>query len=225
MEIKIADAIFLKIKKNMFLIKDLSNPKIHYSAFMIGSNFDLHITAENESDPKKKHTQLVRLQVDWEFLLENLVNDIKNNLNSIFQHVKTSDPVWQDMEIKYISTENLEKILQIVFGRKRWNVDETFFDKFSEALQDTKFKELTDKGITLGLSSEGFLVLSDGTDCFILNIDKLLTTGNKYLELAIRKFDLKYYTLGTVTWWIKIKLLNLRRNVINHLMRIIHISK
>ena len=79
----------------MFLIKDLDNPKIHYSVFLIDSTFDFHITLENEADSKKKHIQLIRMQIDWKFLIEKLVSEIRDNLNIIFQHVKINDPEWQ----------------------------------------------------------------------------------------------------------------------------------
>jgi hypothetical protein len=55
---KVADAIFLKMRNSMILVKDLSNPRVHYVAFMYGSTFDLHITKESEVDTKGVSNQL-----------------------------------------------------------------------------------------------------------------------------------------------------------------------
>ena len=57
-EVKVADTIFLKMRNNMVLFKDLTNPKVHYSGFIIGSKFDFHVTQENQVNSKKKHVQL-----------------------------------------------------------------------------------------------------------------------------------------------------------------------
>ena len=225
LEVKIADAIFLKMRNNMFLFKDLSNPKMHYSAFIIGSKFIFHITKENQVNTKKKHIDLLELEIDWNYLSQKMIQDLKTNLSGIIQKVKTDDPNWHDMEIEYISPEMLKEMYQIGFSRKRWNVDEDFFCRLEKSLQYAKLEELSGKSVMLGWSSEGYIVLSDRIDCWIIDIDKLLRIINKNLELSIRKFHLKYYTFGMLKWWIKIKILNFRQNVINHLMRIIHISR
>ena len=225
LEVKIADAIFLKMRNNMFLFKDLSNPKIHYSAFIIGSKFIFHMTYENQVDSKNEHVDLLEFEIDWKYLSEKMIQDLKTNLSSIIQKVKTDNPDWQDMEIEYMSPEMLKELLQIGFSRKRWNIDEEFFSRLEESLQYAKFDELSSKNILVGWSSEGYLILSDKIDCWIIDIDKLVRIANKNLELSIRKFHLKYYTFGMLKWWIKIKILNFRQNVINHLMRIIHISR
>ena len=225
LEVKIADAIFLKMRNNMFLFKDLSNPKMHYSAFIIGSKFIFHITKENQVNTKKKHIDLLELEIDWNYLSQRMVQDLKTNLSGIIYKIKTDDPNWQDMEIEYMSPEMLKEMLQIGFSRKRWNVDEDFFCRLEKSLQYAKLEELSGKSVMLGWSSEGYIVLSDRIDCWIIDIDKLLRIINKNLELSIRKFHLNYYTLGMWKWWIKIKILNLRQNIINHLMRIIHISR
>jgi hypothetical protein len=218
-EIKVADAIFLKMRNNMVLFKDLSKPNVHYSAFMYGSTFDLHITQENQVDAKKKHVQLLEPQIDWKFLLERMAQDLKANLSGILQKAKTNDPYWQDMEIEYISPEMLKELLKVGLDRNRWNVDEGFFGKLEKSLQYAKLNELADRSIILGWSSEGFLVLSNGIDCWLLDFEKLFKIINKNFELSIRKFRLKYYTSGTIAWQIRIGLLNLNRITVNHLRR------
>lgn len=219
MEVKIADAIFLKVRNNMVLFKDLSKPKIHYSAFIIGSKFDLHITQENQVDSKKKHVQLLELQIDWKYLFERMAQDLRANLSSIIHEAKTDDPDWQDMEIEYMSPEMLRELLQIGLRRNRWNVNEEFFCKLEESLQYAKLEELSDKGITVGWSSEGFFVISNGADCWVFDIDRLVRIANRNLELSIRRFHMRYYTLGIFTWRIKICLLNLKRIVTDFLRK------
>jgi hypothetical protein len=87
-EVKIADVIFLKMRNNMVLFKDLSNPQVHYSAFIIGSKFDFHITQENQVDSKKKHVQLLELEIDWKYLAEKMVQDLKTNLSGMLHRAR-----------------------------------------------------------------------------------------------------------------------------------------
>ena len=219
MEVKIADAIFLKMRNNMILFKDLNNPKVHYSAFVIGSKFDFHITQENQVDSKKKYVQLLEFEIDWKYLTERMVQDLKVNLSGILHRVKINDPKWQDMEIEYMSPNMFKEMLQLGFNRHRWNVDEQFFERLESSLQYSKLEELTDKFITVGWSPEGYFVISNGTDCWILDMDKLMKIAIRNFELSIRKFHMNYYTLGLVKWRIKICLMNVNRAVSDFLRK------
>jgi hypothetical protein len=66
---------------------------------------------------------------------------MRANLSDIFQNVKTEDPIWQDMEIEYMSPEMLEELLQMGFRGHRWNINEQIFDKLEESLQYAKLKD------------------------------------------------------------------------------------
>jgi hypothetical protein len=72
-EVKIADAIFLKMQNNMVLFKDLSNPKVHYSCFIIGSKFDFHIARENQADSKKSMFNCLNLRLIGNTFLKELL--------------------------------------------------------------------------------------------------------------------------------------------------------
>lgn len=217
LEMKIADAVFFKIRNNMLLIKDLNHPKVHYSAFLFGSTLDIHITSENCSDSRKKHTQVAKLEIDWDFFIQQVIEYVRNNRNNIIKTVKMDDPEWQDLEIKYLPYETLET-LQLALCRKRWNVNEKIIETF-ETLKEAKLKELAGEGLTLSFSSEGLIILSNGTDCMIFDFDELPSIGDKIFASSIRQIDVKHYTVGTLILLIKIRLLNIRREIIHHLTR------
>ena len=217
---KLADAIFLKMRNNMVLVKDLSNPQVHYSVFITGSRFDLHITEETKVDSKKKHVQLLNLQFDWHFFIEKMVQDILANWNSIFQKVKIYDPKWKDLRVEFIPIQVLIEFLPLIQKGHRWNVDADFLNRFDESIQQVTLKELANCGLIIGTSPEGYLILSYGEDCWLLDQKSFSKNMEKNLELSIRSIDLRYYTLGTITWAVKIRLLNLRRILIKKLRRL-----
>ena len=97
--------------------------------------------------------------------------------------------------------------------------DENLLSKLEESINSVKFSELENKGVTLGWSSKGYFALSNGTDCFVFDFDKLIKIIDKNLDLSIRKFNMKYYNLTAMAFWIKIKLLNLNRVTINYSRR------
>ena len=98
-EIKIADAIFVKVKNNMMLFKDLNTKKVHFSVFMIGSIIDFHLTLEDEHNSKKKHIKLLELQIDWDYLLDQIIREVIEHRHLIFRETKIDDPELQELEI------------------------------------------------------------------------------------------------------------------------------
>jgi hypothetical protein len=217
-EMKVADLAFVSMRKNLFLIKDLNNPKVHYSVFFIGSKIDFHMTTEaNEAGSKNKHVRLFELEIDWNYLFSGIISYMQNNIGSIVFKTKFADSKWRDLNIEFLSPEMLKEILQNNLKGKRLTVDENLLYKIEESIHNVKFNELANKGVTVGWSPKGYFALSDGTDCLIMNFDKLTKIINKNLELSIRKFNMKYYNLRTIAFWIKIKLLNLNRVTVNYL--------
>jgi hypothetical protein len=219
LEMKIADYLFVAFRNNMFLFKILSNPRVHYSVFIIGSTFDFHITMENEADSKKKHVQLLRLQFDWVFFIQKFVQDILANWNSIFQKVKIYDPKWKDLQVEFIPFQVLIEFLSPIQKGNRWNVDANFLNRFETSIQQLTLKELADFGLIIGASPEGYLILSYGEDCWILDQNSLYKNINKNLELSIRKLHVKYYTLGTLALLVRIRLLNFNRIITDYLRK------
>jgi len=219
MKMKIADALLIVMQKNMMLFKDLSKNNVHFSVFIIGSMIDCHVTLEPKGSVKKKHVQLFKLQFDWRFLIERMIQDVLANWNSIFQRVKINDPEWQNLEVEFIPIQLLIELLSPIQRRHRWNVDVDFLDKFEKSIQHVKLKELANYGLIIGTSPEGYLILSNGADCWLLDQNSLSKKMEKNLELSIRNIHLKYYTLRLVILCIKIRLLNLNRIAVTYLRK------
>lgn len=216
-EMKVSDLAFALMRNNLFLIKDLRNPKVHYSMFIIGSKLDFHVTSEAGSE--NKHVKLFELEIDWDYLFRGIISYMQNNISSIVFQGKITDSKFQELNLEFLSPEMLKEIFQNNFKGKRLTVDENLLFKLEESINSVKFSELENKGVTLGWSSKGYFALSNGTDCFVINFDKLIKIINQNLDLSIRKFNMKYYNLRTMAFWIKIKLLNLNRVTVNYLRR------
>ena len=108
-EIKIADAIFVKIKNNMMLFKDLNKNKVHFSTFIIGSKIDFHLTFEDK-DATKKHFKFLELHVDWDYLLEQIIQEVVEHRHTIFRVTKIDDPEIKDLEVDILQTQLIAKI-------------------------------------------------------------------------------------------------------------------
>jgi len=65
-ELKLADVVFIAMRKNLMLFKDLGKRYAHYSIFINGSIIDCHETLEIEN----KHVPLLKVEFDWQFLLK-----------------------------------------------------------------------------------------------------------------------------------------------------------
>jgi hypothetical protein len=172
-----------------------------------------------ETPTKKKHIQLFKLQFDWRFFMEKMLQDILINWKSIFQKVKIYDPKWKDLQVEFIPIQMLIELLSLIQKGQRWNVDADFLNRFEKSIQQVTLKELVNCGLTIGTSSEGYLILSNGEDCWLLDQKSFSKNMEKNIQLSIRKLHLKYYTLGALALLIKIRFLNFNRIVIDFLRK------
>ena len=218
LEVKIADTIFILFRKNMLLIKALNIEKVHFSMFIIGPIFDFHLTLENERDPKKKHIKLLQLQLDIEFLLEQIIREVVKHGHTIFRVTKIDDPELQDLEIDIHQTQLLMKLFEKMNNKKRVNIDYEFLNKLDSS-QPVKISDITENG-WIGWTSDEQIIFSDGKKVGLLNFALITDIADKLIEHSIRKITLKYYTPKLLIWWTKIKLLNINRTVVNFLRKI-----
>jgi len=79
-KVNLADVLFFMMGKNLVLFKNLEMKNVHYSIFSYGSTIDVHQTIEGQF---KKHTQLAKIELDWEFLQSRMSQDMKANWRSI----------------------------------------------------------------------------------------------------------------------------------------------
>jgi hypothetical protein len=217
LEVKLADVFFFKIGKNLMLVKFLPKNNVHFSVFFNGPMVDFHVTLESEKDPTKKHSKLLEMQFDWQFLIERMAQELWTNHYSIFQRATTNDPEWQDLKVEFISLQRFAELVSQIRKRNRWNANTNFLDKLEKSIQYANLGELTNCGFIIGTSPEGYFVLSNGTDCWILDQNKLSKIIDRNLELSIRRIHLKYYVLRSVFWCVKIRLLNLNRIAVDYL--------
>jgi hypothetical protein len=63
-EIKLADVLFVAMRRTLFLFKDLGKQHVHCSFFIIGSAIDCHETLEVD------HKHIPLLELDWQVLLQ-----------------------------------------------------------------------------------------------------------------------------------------------------------
>lgn len=213
-ELKLADVMFFTMRKNLMLFKDLGKKHVHYSFFINGSLIDCHQTLETE----KKHIPLFTLEFDWQFLLKKVSEEVVANWRSIFQIIKVDDPKWENLEVEFIPMQVLMELLSPIVKGVRWNVDLESLNRLEQSLAYARLKELANYGVTIGTGS-GYLVISNGTECFLFDTDKMSKIIEKNFELSIRKIYLKHYTPGSTLWYVKIRLLNLIHSTIRHLRK------
>jgi hypothetical protein len=214
LEIKLADVLFFAMRKNLMLFKDLGRKYVHYSIFIRGSLIDFHQTFEDQH----RHIALAEIEFDWQFLLNRVIENIKADWRSIFQIVKIGDPEWEDLEIEFLPVQVLMELLSPMMKGARWNVDVKSLEKLESSLSYSRLRDLADCGMIIG-SGSGYLVLANGTDCFLFDTDKMSKIIEKSFELSIRKIYLKHYTLGSTLWYVKIRLLNLVHSTIRYLRK------
>ena len=213
-EIKLADVLFFAMRKNLMLFKDLGKQRVHYSLFINKSMIDFHETLEVEG----RHIPLAKIEFDWQFLLNRVMEKIQADWKSIFQIVKTNDPRWEDLEIEFIPVKVLMELLSPMMKGARWNVDVKFLEKLESSLGSSRLEELADCGLIIGTGS-GYLVISNGTECFLFDTDKMSKIFDKSFELSIRKIHLSHLTPRSVFWYFRIRLLILINSAIRHLAR------
>jgi hypothetical protein len=212
LEIKLADVLFLAMRKNLMLFKDFGKKYIHYSCFINKSMIDFHETFEVED----RHIPLAKIEFDWQFLLNRVIEKIQADWRSIFQIVKIDDPRWEDLEIEFMPVHVLVELLSPMMKGPRWNIDVKFLEKLESSLSCSKLGDLADCGMVIGTGS-GYLVLSNGIDCFLYDTIKMSKIINRSFELSIRKIHLNHYTLSSTLFCLKICLLKIVHSTIKHL--------
>lgn len=213
LEVKIADAFFLKMNKNTFLIKDLKNPKVHYYIYFKGSTLNCHVTIENRIYAKKKHINLLDIQIDLDSLFKKIALDILAGFKSTTLYTTTlNNPKLKDLKIRCVNIETFDSIVKNYSNLKRVNIEESLLKKFDESVHNIKVSDLAGKGVIFGQSKDGTIILSDGiSKCIVLNLSKIMKIVEKNLEMSIRKVSFRFLTLRTLIWITKIRLLNLNR--------------
>jgi hypothetical protein len=209
-EIKLADVLFFAMRKNLILFKDLGKQHIHYSFFIHGSTIDCHQTLEVDH----KHIPLLKLEFDWQLLLQRVMKEVRANWRAIFQIVKIDDPEWMDLEVEFIPVQVLMELLSPIAKGMRWNVDQEFLSKLEQSVSHARLRELAQHGVIIG-SGSGYFVLSNGTDCILFDIDRLSEIIENSFELSITKIHLKHYTLRSALWYVKMRLLKLTHSAIS----------
>ena len=193
------------------LLKNLERKNVHYSIFSYGSTIDVHQTLEGQV---KKHIELAKIELDWQFLLNRVSQEIGANWRSICRTTKCKDPEWEDLEIRFLSIQALDELLSLWKKGSRWDVNAESLQKLDTCLSSARLGDLADYGKVIGESS-GYLVLSDGTDCLLFDYYKMIQILEKNLALSVRKISLKYYTLSSIFWCFKIQLLYLQSDILN----------
>lgn len=210
-EIKLADVLFFAMRKNLMLFKELGDKNVHYSVFIRGPLIDFHKTLEKEH----KHIPIVEIELDWQLLMGRIVQEVWANWESIFQTVKIDDSDWADLEVDFVPIQVLMELLSPLMKGARWNVDAGFLQRLETSVSHVKLEEMGNHGFTIGTGS-GYLVISNGTECFLFDTVKMTKIIERNFELSIRKIHLKYCTPSSVFWYIKIRLLILIHSVVRY---------
>ncbi len=214
-EIKLADVLFFAMRKNLMLFKDLGKQRVHYSLFINKSMIDFHETLEVEG----RHIPLAKIEFDWQFLLNRVIEKIKADWRSIFQIVKLDDPRREDLEIEFISLQVLMELLSPMMKGARWNVDVESLEKLESSLSCSKLGDLAGYGMIVGTGS-GYLVLANGVECFLFDMDRMSKIIDKSFELSIRSIYLRHHSLGSILWYVKIRLLILIHSAITYFRKL-----
>jgi hypothetical protein len=91
-----------------------------------------------------------------------------------------------------------------------------FLEKLDQSLGYARLGELAECGLIIGTGS-GYLVIGNGIDFFLLDTIRMSKIIEKSFELSIRNIHLQHYTLGSLLWCVKIRLLNLVHLTTRHL--------
>jgi hypothetical protein len=201
-EIKLADVLFFAVRRNLMLFKDLGTEHVHYSIFIRGSLIDFHKTLEDQH----RHIQLAEIEFDWQFLIGRIIQEMRDNWRSIFQTVKINDPQWSDFEVEFIPARILMELLSPLAKGIRWNIDEQFVEKLETSMIRSRLGELTDHGLIIG-TGLGYLVINNGTECFLFDTDIMSKIFDRSFESSIRKIRLSHFTPSLVLWYSKVRLL------------------
>ena len=216
-EINLADVFFVALKKHLMVFKDLTGSKyVHYTMVMNGSLIDFHKTIEDQG----RHIPLLKIEFDWQFLMERVIRTLRANWASIFQTVKVNDPRWKDLEVEFIPIQFLVDLLSPMHRRVRWNVDLEFLKKLEDSTKTVRLVDLSQSDLIIGTASQGrrsYFVLCNGNDCFLFDMSKMDKILEWSFELSIKKIHLSYFTLSLILFYLRIRLLKLGYSIISYL--------
>jgi len=212
MEIKLADVLFLSMRKNLMLFKDLTRKNVHYSLFIRGSLIDFHETFEDTH----KHLALIEIEFDWQFLMGRVFQEMRRNWRSIFQIAKTDDPKWADLEVDFIPAKMVMELFSPLVKGKRWNIDMRFLERLDTAIGRSRLGELADSGLIIGTGS-GYVVMSDGVDCVLLGMEKMSNIVERSFKSSIIRVRLRSFTPRLILGYLELRLLVLNNSAVRFL--------
>ena len=214
-EVRLADVLFIAIRKHLMVFKDLTASRhVHYTMVMTGSLIGFHKTLEDQD----KHIHFVEIEFDWQFLIRSITQQIVSNWRSIFQVVKTNDVEWSDLEVEFMPVQVADELFSGLTKGARLNVDEKFVDKLEKSVTHSRLGDLSNRGFIIGTGS-GYLVISNGAECLLINTDKMDKLFERSFESSIRKIRLRHFTPRLMISCLRIRLLILRNSAIRHLER------
>jgi hypothetical protein len=212
-EVRLADVLFIAIRKHLMVFKDLTASRhVHYTMVMTGSLIGFHKTLEDQD----KHIHFVEIEFDWQFLIRSISQQMVSNWKSIFQVVKAQDPRWSDLEIEFIPIQAASELFSGLTKGAKVNIDEKFLDNLEKSLISSRLGELTDRGLIIGTGS-GYLVVSNGTESFMFDTDKLDKLFERSFQASIRKIRLRHFTPSLMLLCLRIRLLVLINSAIRYL--------
>jgi hypothetical protein len=215
MEIKLADVLFLSMRKNLMLFKDLTHKNVHYSLFIRGSLIDFHETFED----MHKHIALIEIEFDWQFLMGRVFQEMRSNWRSLFQIVKTDDPKWADLEVDFIPAKVVMELFSPLVKGIRWNVDMRFLERLDTAIGRSRVGELVDRGLIIGTGS-GYLVMSDGINCVLFDMERMSKIVERSFESSIARVRLRSFTPRLIWGYFKMRLLVLNNSAVRNLRKL-----
>ncbi len=203
------------MRKNLMLFKDLGDKHVHYSIFIRGSLIDFHETLEDQH----KHISLAEIEFDWQFPMGMIFQEMRRNWKSIFQIIKTDDPQWADLKIDFIPIRVLGELFLPLMKGVRWNINVKFLEKLENITAFSRLGELIGSEVIIGTGS-GYLVISNGIECVLLDTDKMSNIIERSVKLSITKVRLKSFTPRAILGYIKLRLLVLNNSTVRHLRKL-----
>jgi hypothetical protein len=214
-EVRLADVLFIAIRKHLMVFKDLTASRhVHYTMVMNGPLINFHKTLEDQD----KHLHFIEIEFDWQYLMKRIDQEMANNRSPIFQVVKTNDVEWSDLEVGFMPIQVADELFSGLTKGARLNVDEKFVDKLEKSVTHSRLGDLSNRGFIIGTGS-GYLVISNGAECLLINTDKMDKLFEKSFEASIRKIHLRHFTPRLLFACLRIRLLVLRNSAIRHLRR------
>lgn len=215
-EINLADVLFIAARNQVVIFKDLVESKhVHYTAFMNGSIINFHKTLEDQD----RHISLAEIEFDWQSLMGRTIQEMRRQWQSILQIGRTDDIRWRDLEVEFMPVKLLIELLSPLLKGVRWNVDMEFAKRLESAMACSKLGELTERDLKIG-TGEGYLVMSDGFDCVLFDMDKMSKIVERSFELSITKVRLWSFTPKSILGYLKLRLLVLNNSAVRFLRKL-----